>query len=577
MKELSRFHLGFLLGCAMVGSILRLGGLATKPLWTDEFATIVFSLGNSFRTIPLDRVIALPELLQPLQPNPQAGFTDVVQNLLRESNHPPLYFLLTHLWLQVFPTSGGYVSELAARSLPAIFGVLSIPATFWLAWVVFRNLTIAQVAAAFTALSPFGIYLAQEARHYTLSVLWVIASLGCLAIAVHHVRYYRPLPWGISLAWIVVNALGIATHYFFLLTLAAAGIALLCCLLCCLGISCLGISPRLSSCLPSAFPTWSSVPTVVWQRLLIVAGGTVASALVWLPWIIQTQDTELTRWITHTGRSGVEWLAPIGNLLASGITMLYLLPIQAPNRTVAIASIVGLLLITLATLPLLWRGFRQRRQPPHDPMGLGLLSSFLIGAIALFLGMTYFVSTDLTSAFRYSFVYFPAVLVLLASCLTPPASASPPRQVLLIGILSLVGALTVVTNLSYQKTHRPDLVVQAIQQQSQAPALVASVHRTHGQTGRLMGIAWEWHRRQESSLPPPHFLLAHQGPNSDAALGVLERAIAAQPRPFDLWLVEFRSVNQEMLAGMLKQQQCRLAAPRRRVDGYRWEGYACRR
>ena len=56
-----------------IGTGLRLTRLATKPPWTDEFSTIVFSLGNSFLSVPLDRAIALDVLLQPLQPRSDSG------------------------------------------------------------------------------------------------------------------------------------------------------------------------------------------------------------------------------------------------------------------------------------------------------------------------------------------------------------------------------------------------------------------------------------------------------------------------------------------------------------------------
>jgi uncharacterized membrane protein len=50
-----------------IAFILRFANLNSKPLWTDEFSTLVFSLGNSFRGVPIDRAIDLSTLLQPLQ------------------------------------------------------------------------------------------------------------------------------------------------------------------------------------------------------------------------------------------------------------------------------------------------------------------------------------------------------------------------------------------------------------------------------------------------------------------------------------------------------------------------------
>jgi uncharacterized membrane protein len=164
------FHFLLLLVWLAIGTGLRFTNLASKPPWTDEFATLVFSLGNSFHAVPLEEAIALDTLLMPLQPNP-ATPTTVIHNLMTESTHPPVYFVLIHLWMKLFPTEGGLVSLWAARSLPAILGATSIPAIFGLGWLAFRSRLVGQIAAAMMAVSPYGIYLAQEARHYTLAIL----------------------------------------------------------------------------------------------------------------------------------------------------------------------------------------------------------------------------------------------------------------------------------------------------------------------------------------------------------------------------------------------------------------------
>jgi uncharacterized membrane protein len=173
--------------------------LAAKAPWSDEFATLVFSLGNSFNPVPLDRAIALDTLLMPLQPRPEAGIGDVIHNLMTESTHPPIYFILTHLWLQLFPTEGGFVSLWAARCESAILGIASIPAIFGLGWLAFRSRLVGQLAAAMMAVSPYGIYQAQEPRHYTLAILLIIASLCCLIIAARTIYRRTPLPVWVGL------------------------------------------------------------------------------------------------------------------------------------------------------------------------------------------------------------------------------------------------------------------------------------------------------------------------------------------------------------------------------------------
>lgn len=101
------FHFLLLLVWLAIATGLRFTHLAAKPPWNDEFATVVFSLGNSFRTVPINQVIALDTLLKPLQLNPDAGIRDVIHNLMTESTHPPIYFGLNHLWMQLFSTVDG--------------------------------------------------------------------------------------------------------------------------------------------------------------------------------------------------------------------------------------------------------------------------------------------------------------------------------------------------------------------------------------------------------------------------------------------------------------------------------------
>jgi uncharacterized membrane protein len=198
---------------------LRWLNLTSKPPWIDEFATMVFSAGNTFESVPLNQAISIDTLLQPLQVNPTARVGDVIHNLVTQDTHPPLYFVLAHLWMKLFATESGFVSLFASRSLAALFGAMSIPAAYLLGKLAFRSSLVGHLAAAMMAVSPYGVYIAQEARHYTLAILWAIASIACLVSATRYIKQHKPLPIGITLGWIAINFLGISTHYFFVLTL----------------------------------------------------------------------------------------------------------------------------------------------------------------------------------------------------------------------------------------------------------------------------------------------------------------------------------------------------------------------
>jgi uncharacterized membrane protein len=568
-----------LLAWIAIGTGLRFTHLTAKPLWTDEFSTIVFSLGHSFRTIALDQVITLDDLLQPLQLAPQAGVGQVISHLLNESNHPPLYFVLTHLWLRLFPASDGLVSVWGARSLSAVFGVAAIPAMFGLSWLAFRSRLIGQIAAALMAVSPFAVYLAQEARHYTLPILWVIASLGCLVLAARTVYHRTPLPVGLGFLWVGVNTLGIATHYFFVFTICAEALVLL------------------SLGLIQSWRERGVWQPSYWGRIGSVALGTLAGGLVWLPFWQNAQDSGLTQWIYRSDRTGSALLEPLGQALAGWITMLYLLPIQADAELVVMISGAILIGVVLWTLPKLYAGFRMQCKKSGKRLPMYILGGFVVKAIAIFLGITYLFDIDLTSAFRYNFVYFPAVIVLIAvalAALWKSAQAVQPKfgqawppfgmgltksrkAVILIGLFSFLGGLTVVSNLGYQKTHRPDVVAAAIQETADSPMLVAIAHRTHGQTGRLMGIAWELkHAADPTAAANTQFLMISQGKSPKFMTTVLREALGELPRPLNLWLLNFQRPSEtELLDSFLRKQNCKSDSGADSVDGYRYQLYRC--
>lgn len=505
-----------------VAFILRFTNLTAKPPWTDEFSTLVFSLGNSYRTVPLDRAIALDVLLQPLQINPHAGISQVLQHLLTESNHPPLYFMLAHWWMKLWQGDSGLVSLWAARSLSATFGALSVPAIYFLGLLAFRSRLVGLLSAAFMAVSPYGIFLAQEARHYSLAILWAIASLCCLVVAIRCLQEQTKIPVWLVLCWILVNILGISTHYFFALTIAAEGIVLL--------------------ALVNQYRSYMAF----WRQILVVGIGSAIGSLVWLPVFLQN-NSKLTEWIQSSDRLGIlALLNPIFQAIAAWITMLSLLPVESPAIGVLIASGVVMLIFFIWALPILRRGLKVQLKQPQTRLMTQVLVGFVASAIALFFFFTYFLGIDLTRGARYNFVYFPAVIVLVAASLAIVWQGGVKKlenkgktAVAIIWVMGLLSAITVVNNLGYQKYYRPDLFKQVVQQTSSLPVLIATTHKTHVQTGEMMGIAREYKLAQTSTTP--QFLLAHQDRDPKTSTVALQKAVAMQKSPFDLWLVNFHA------------------------------------
>nr|WP_234711165.1 glycosyltransferase [Nostoc punctiforme] len=561
----------------LIGISLRLTNLTAKSPWTDEFSTLVFSLGNNFLSVPLDRAIAPDILLQPLQPNPVASIGDVVHNLATQDSHPPLYFVLAYLWMKLFPSEGGLVSLFAARSLPAIFGAASIPCVYVLGKVAFRSRIVGQLAAATIAVSPYAVFLAQEARHYTLAMLWVIGSLTCLVIATRHIQNRTPLPIWVALSWVVINALGIATHYFFTFTLYTEAVVL---------ISLAWLQLQTSTKFSFFFSS-------VWRRIYAVAVGTLVAGLIWIPILLENKNRGiLTEWIRGS-RVGLDWLSPIFQALGTLIAMISLLPVESSQALVVIPSGIVMLTFFIWAVPILLRGIKIQLQHPENRIMIQVFIGVAVSAIALFLIFTYFLGIDLTRGARYNFVYYPAIVVLLgaslAVCWHPPQELMEREQgkngiesigkwgingkkaVMLIWLMGFFSAVTVICNLGYQKYYRPDLFVQLIQQISPVPVLIATTHKSYIQTGEMMGVAREL--KLANSPQNSLFLLAHQYQDPNTSTIALENTLKTLPRPFDLWLVNFHAPVAEAVKTCAVSNNQSLPG----VDGYEYQLYHCQK
>ena len=553
-------HFWLLLLSIVLGSMVRFFNLDGKTVWSDEWATIVFSLGHSFHSVPLDKIISLSTLLEPLRID-NSGAGDVVSHLMGESTHPPLYFVLSNWWLRLFSNNGDLVSLWLARSLSATFGILAILAMFGLGWLSFNSLFVGQVAAGLMAVSPYGIYLAQETRHYTLVILWVIASSICWIITIRQRSQNRIPKRSLMLVWTVVNSLGIATHYFFGLNLLVQMLVLL--TLWWQDVRANGSKTKLAAWLP---PFWRRIGTAVL--------GTMAGCSVWVLSWQYFPDARLTEWTQQDPSWNLELLFPIGRLLTWIITMFVLPPVEGVSIWVTIASLVVLLPVLFWFIGAAWQYFRTASGSVERAIAL------LIGiSLMLNLVFAYVLGRDLTIAARFQYFYFPLILVLGAAILCQKWQQG---KTLLIAVLLLgcLGGVTVISNYGFQKSDRPDLVVPVIAEvnrlkETNIPIVIATVHKTHEQTGEMMGLAWEWQQRYSDEGTSPQFLLLHVEENYRAVTSNLYRFLEQSSRPLDLWLVNF-SASTILKYHSLKSQGC-IVSPdyQLKVSGYRFNHYYC--
>jgi uncharacterized membrane protein len=163
-----------------IGIALRFANLGTKVYWGDEVYSSMRILGHSTtavqQTIATGNVVPAATLQQFQATTPAHGVAASVQSLIKEDSHlTPLYFALARLWVNLFGSSPAGI-----RSLSAVFSVLTLPVTYWLALELFRSRRIAWITVMLAAISPVQLVFAQEARFYSLWILTTTLSSACL-------------------------------------------------------------------------------------------------------------------------------------------------------------------------------------------------------------------------------------------------------------------------------------------------------------------------------------------------------------------------------------------------------------
>jgi hypothetical protein len=175
----------FLLALLLLAMGLRFYGLTAQSFWNDE--------GNTARLVerPLSLII-------------EGAAGDV---------HPPGYYVLLHGWRALTGES-----EFALRGFSALCGVLTVAVTASVArraggrWA-------AMGAALFVAVHPLAVYYGQEARMYALLGLVSVLTLWAASRPI----LKSPVRWTIRLTLCI--ALGLYTHYGYILSLASLSVA----------------------------------------------------------------------------------------------------------------------------------------------------------------------------------------------------------------------------------------------------------------------------------------------------------------------------------------------------------------
>src|ERR1700733_4542996 len=202
MLENPPIRLGQFVALALIlcaAAFLRWHKIGDSSLWTDEFLSLEVSASHGYEHLDLRPgvIVTSPDKLTAM--NPAGSWSELFLSL-RRSNHPPLYFCVLRIWRELWHSD----SDATTRSLSLLFSLIAILLAFdavrWLS-----GTTAAMWAAGLLAVAAPQIEFAQEARGYTLLILFLMGC--CSAIA-------------------RIEKLGISRRRIIALSLCAAGMLL---------------------------------------------------------------------------------------------------------------------------------------------------------------------------------------------------------------------------------------------------------------------------------------------------------------------------------------------------------------
>jgi Dolichyl-phosphate-mannose-protein mannosyltransferase len=127
----------------------------------------------------------------------------------RSGGGPTLFWKILSFWIKIFG-----ISEFSLRFLPMLFSFFTTIAVFLLGKELFNRKT-ALFSTWLIAVSPFHLWYAQEARHYSMSVFLGTLSSYILFLTL---RQNSLKKWA---AFVLLSLAGVCTNYFHLFLLAA--------------------------------------------------------------------------------------------------------------------------------------------------------------------------------------------------------------------------------------------------------------------------------------------------------------------------------------------------------------------
>jgi uncharacterized membrane protein len=217
--KVGKYVIGFIL---VVGIFLRFYNLDGKIYWRDEVFTSLQISGHlldvaEHRELFTGELVSQADIAEYQYVNSDTSYADTINGLKEfEPQLTPFYFVLARGWNSLLGNS-----TFINRLLTAFISLLCLPFVFWLGLQLFEKSTVAWVATAFVAVSPFQILYAQEARPYSLWVLTTLISSVLLLRAQQQANLRNWLLYSVSIV------ASLYTFLFAITTLFAHGLYIL--------------------------------------------------------------------------------------------------------------------------------------------------------------------------------------------------------------------------------------------------------------------------------------------------------------------------------------------------------------
>ncbi|WGV27188.1 glycosyltransferase family 39 protein [Halotia branconii] len=542
-------HYLSLAGAIALGAILRFWHLDLKPLWMDEVITAIFSLGKNYHDLPLNVAFPLERVQELFTFQPGVSCDQIAENVANGSTHPPLFFCGMYRWLGwMTPLGSEWVEKL--RSLPALFGIGAIMAIYGVNRTAFSPKS-GIIAALIMAVSPFAVYLSQEARHYTMPMFLITLSLlGLIQIQRNIFDGQRLRIW-VWILWTIINSVSFYVHYFCVLAFVAE-IATLFILI-------------------SYGKAKITNQRQIWLILILSTSAVVIS---FVPWLLVTwhhfQSSE-TNWLPSPN-----FIAPLYQTLISWVLMIIALPVE--NQPPLITAICGLLMVSFAIwigrqvlkgLKILWL-----KNTTH--LATFTLLSFTIFIILQFLAIVYLFKKDITAVPRYAFVYYPSFCALLAASINTSKSSK-----FIVSSIGLISCLFIVNNLAFQKPFQPEKVAHNINLEPAIPVMLVIGYSNNQDIalGLSFALALEKLRSYTSTsiIHSDSLVLLDKKPN----LSVLWNKLAQMPVPkiskLNLWIVGpgMRRRDYPKQVALSRQTTCNIDSTHHYRIGIPYQLYRC--